>query len=112
MVKALDDIPARSSVPTFSGKFSIASPPRNAYLIFVAVKSPAGLSLPMVKKGKKPISIGPQFYTLLALTDTIVAELRWGKKKNSRLAKIAPPLTTGSRLIRKRLSGKLKIERL
>jgi hypothetical protein len=65
----------------------------------------------MVKKEKKPISIGPQFYTLLALTDTIVAELRWGKKKN-RLAKIAAPLSTESRPVRARLSGKLKIERL
>jgi hypothetical protein len=65
----------------------------------------------MVKKEKKPISIGPQFYTLLALTDTIVAELRWGKKKN-RLAKIPAPLSTESRPVRTRLSGKLKIERL
>jgi hypothetical protein len=81
-------------------------------LIFVAEKTPAGLSLAMAKKEKKPISIGPQFYTLLALTDTIVAELRWGKKKNNRVAKIADPLTLEPRLMRKRLSGKLKIERL
>lgn len=66
----------------------------------------------MGKKEKKPISIGPQFYTLLSVTDTIVAELRWGKKKNNRLAKVADPLTAEPRLIRKRLSGKLKIERL
>ena len=65
----------------------------------------------MVKKDKKPISIGPQFYTLQAINETIVAELRWGKKKK-RLAKIGAPLTTEPRLIRKRLSGKLKIERL
>lgn len=77
-----------------------------------AVKTSAGLSLVMVKKEKKPISIGPQFYTLLALTDTIVAELRWGKKKNNRLAKIGDPLAAEPRLIKKRLSGKLKIERL
>jgi hypothetical protein len=64
----------------------------------------------MVKE-KKPISIGPQFYTLLAFTDTIVAELRWGKKKN-RLAKNAAPVTAEPSLVRKRLSGKLKIERL
>jgi hypothetical protein len=64
----------------------------------------------MVKE-RKPISIGPQFYTLLALTDTIVAELRWGKKKN-RLAKNTTPLTPQPRLVRKCLSGKLKIERL
>jgi hypothetical protein len=81
-------------------------------LIFVAVKTPAGLSLAMVKKEKKPISIGPQFYTLLALTDTIVAELRWGMKKNNRSAKVADPLMAAPRGIRKRLSGKLKIERL
>jgi hypothetical protein len=68
--------------------------------------------LAMVKKEKKPLSIGPQFYTLLALTETIVAELRWGKKKNNRLARSAPALTAEPRLIRKRLSGKLKIERL
>jgi hypothetical protein len=66
----------------------------------------------MAKKEKKPISIGPQFYTLLALTDTIVAELRWGKKKNNRVAKIADPLILEPRQMRKRLSGKLKIERL
>jgi len=42
----------------------------------------------MVKKQKKPISMGPQFYTLLALTDTIVGELRWGMKKKRRSAKV------------------------
>ena len=66
----------------------------------------------MVKKEKKPISIGPQFYTLLALTDTIVAELRWGMKKNQRSAKVADQLTAEPRQAKKRLSGKLKIERL
>jgi hypothetical protein len=66
----------------------------------------------MSRKEKKLISIGPQFYTLLSLTDTIVAELRWGKKKNNRLAKVPDPLTAEPRLIRKRLSGKLKTERL
>jgi hypothetical protein len=81
-------------------------------VIFLAVKTPPGLSLAMVKKEKKPLSIGPQFYTLLALTETIVAELRWGKKKNNRSARSAPALTAEPRLIRKRLSGKLKIERL
>ena len=85
---------------------------RTVCLILVAAKTPAGLSLAMVKKEKKPISIGPQFYTLLALTDTIVAELRWGMKKNHRSAKIAIPLVAEPRRIRKRLSGKLKIERL
>jgi hypothetical protein len=66
----------------------------------------------MVTKEKKPISIGPQFYTLLALTDTIVAELRWSMKKRRRTGKIADPLPAEPRQIRKRLSGKLKIERL
>jgi hypothetical protein len=66
----------------------------------------------MLKKEKKPISIGPQFYTLLALTDTIVTELRWGMKKNSRSAKITDPSSAETRPIRKRLTGKLKIERL
>jgi hypothetical protein len=66
----------------------------------------------MVKKQKKPISMGPQFYTLLALTDTIVAELRWGMKKKRRSTKLADPLVAEPRQLRKRLSGKLKIERL
>jgi hypothetical protein len=66
----------------------------------------------MVKKEKKPISIGPQFYTLLALTDTIVAELRWGMKKQHRSTKVADRLIAEPREIKKRLSGKLKIERL
>jgi len=66
----------------------------------------------MVKKEKRPISIGPQFYTLLALTDTIVAELRWSMKKRRRAGKIADPVGAEPRQIRKRLSGKLKIERL
>ena len=66
----------------------------------------------MVKKPTKPISMGPQFYTLLALTDTIVGELRWGMKKKRRSAKVADPLIAEPRQLRKRLSGKLKIERL
>jgi hypothetical protein len=66
----------------------------------------------MAKNEKKPSLIGPQFYTLLALTDTIVSELRWGKKRINRLAKIGGLVTAEPRLIRKRLSGKLKIERL
>jgi hypothetical protein len=87
-------------------------PEKHAANFCVAVKTPAGLSLAMVKKENKPISIGPQFYTLLALTDTIVAELRWGKKKNNRPAKIGAPLMAEPRRMRKRLSGKLKIGRL
>jgi hypothetical protein len=90
-------------MPLFSGTTRV---------IFLAVKTPPGLSLAMVKKEKKPISIGPQFYTLLALTDTIVAELRWGMKKNHRLAKVADRLIAEPRQTKKRLSGKLKIERL
>ena len=66
----------------------------------------------MVKKEKKPISIGPQFYTLLALTNTIVAELRWGVKKSRRSAKLADSLVAEPRHVRRRVSGKLKIERL
>lgn len=66
----------------------------------------------MFKKEKKPISIGPQFYTLLALTDTIVAELRWGMKKSRRLAKIADPSVEEPHQVKRRLSGKLKVERL
>jgi hypothetical protein len=66
----------------------------------------------MLKKDKRLISIGPQFYMLLALTDTIVAELRWGKKKSRRSEKMADRLVEEPRQIRRRLSGKLKIERL
>jgi hypothetical protein len=66
----------------------------------------------MLKKDKRLISIGPQFYTLLALTDTIITELRWGRKKNRRSEKMADRLVEEPRRIRRRLSGKLKIERL
>jgi hypothetical protein len=66
----------------------------------------------MLKKDKRLISIGPQFYMLLALTDTIVAELCWGKKKSRRSEKMADRLVEEPRQIRRRLSGKLKIERL
>lgn len=66
----------------------------------------------MLKKEKRLISIGPQFYTLLALTDTIVAELRWGIKKSRRSEKMADRLVEEPRQIKRRLSGKLKIERL
>ena len=33
------------------------------------------------KKEKSLISIGPQFHTLFALTEALVAELGWAKKK-------------------------------
>jgi len=66
----------------------------------------------MGKKQKKAISMGPQFYTLLALTDTIVSELRWGMKKKRRALKVTDPLIAQPRQLKKRLSGKLKIERL
>jgi hypothetical protein len=61
----------------------------------------------MLKKDKRLISIGPQFYMLL--TDTIVAELCWGKKKSRRSEKMADRLVEEPRQIRRRLSGKLKI---
>jgi hypothetical protein len=79
---------------------------------FSSVKTPAGLSWRMVKKEKKPISIGPQFYTLLALTNTIVAELRWGVKRSRRPAKLADSLVGETHHVKRRLTGKLKIERL
>jgi hypothetical protein len=66
----------------------------------------------MPKKEKNSISIGPQFYTLLALTESIVAELRWGVKKGRRSGKIPERLLEEPRDVRKRLTGKLKIERL
>jgi hypothetical protein len=66
----------------------------------------------MPKKEKSLICIGPQFYTLLALTDTIVAELRWGIKRKRRSGKAADRLVAEPRHVRRRLSGNLKIERL
>jgi hypothetical protein len=66
----------------------------------------------MRKNEKSSNSIGPQFYTLLALTETIVAELRWGVKKGRRLGKTSERLVEEPRHVRRRLTGKLKIERL
>lgn len=68
----------------------------------------------MGKNEKSLISIGPQFYTLLALTETIVAELRWGAKKGRRSSKVPERLRLleQPRHVRRRLTGKLKIERL
>jgi len=66
----------------------------------------------MPKNEKSLLSIGPQFYTLLALTETLVTELRWGVKKNRRSSKMSERLTEQPRPIRRRLTGKLKIERL
>lgn len=66
----------------------------------------------MRKNEKSSIAIGPQFYTLLALTETIVAELRWGAKKGRRSGKASERLVEEPRHIRRRLTGKLKIERL
>jgi hypothetical protein len=66
----------------------------------------------MSKNEKSPISIGPQFYTLLALTETIVTELRWGLKKGRRSGKTSERLVEQPRHIKRRLSGKLKMERL
>ena len=48
-------------------------------------------------KRKNLVSIGPQFHTLLALTDALVAELHWGMKKNRRTQKIADPLIAEAR---------------
>lgn len=70
------------------------------------------VSYVMAKKEKSLISIGPQFYTLLALTETIVTELRWGMKKSRRSGKIPVSRVDEPRQVRKRVSGKLKIERL
>jgi hypothetical protein len=66
----------------------------------------------MRKNEKSSIAIGPQFYTLLALTETIVAELRWGAKKGRRSSKVPERLLEQPRHVRRRLTGKLKIERL
>ena len=76
------------------------------------VKALGGVSWRMRKKEKNPISIGPQFYTLLALTETIVTELRWGRKQGRRSGKTSERLVEQPRHIRRRLTGKLKIERL
>ena len=85
---------------------------RNRRLILSWVKALGGVSWRMRKKEKNPISIGPQFYTLLALTETIVTELRWGRKQGRRSGKTSERLVEQPRHIRRRLTGKLKIERL
>jgi hypothetical protein len=66
----------------------------------------------MPKKEKSVISKGPQFHTFLALTGALVAELHWEMKKNRRTRKIADPLIADSPETKRRLSGKLKVERL
>jgi hypothetical protein len=66
----------------------------------------------MPKKEKSLISKGPQFHTLLALTGALVAELHWGMKKNRGTRKIADPLIAEAHGTKRRLSGKLKVERL
>jgi hypothetical protein len=66
----------------------------------------------MPKKQKSSTFIGPQFYTLLALTETIVAELRWGAKKGRQSGKRSEQLVEEARHVKRRLTGKLKIERL
>ncbi len=66
----------------------------------------------MPKKEKNLISTGLQFHTLLALTGALVSELHWEMKKNRRTRKIADPLIAGARETKRRLSGKLKVERL
>ena len=66
----------------------------------------------MPKKEKSLIARGPQFYTLFAITEALVTELRWGKKTNRRTRNVAESLITEAYGIKKRLSGKLKVERL
>jgi hypothetical protein len=66
----------------------------------------------MPKKEKNLISIGPQSHTLLALTGALVSELHWGMKKNRRTRKIADPLIAEALDTKRRLTGKLKVERL
>ena len=66
----------------------------------------------MRKNEKSLLSIGPQFYTLLALTETLVTELRWGVRKSRRSSKTSERLVEQRRPVRRRLTGKLKIERL
>jgi hypothetical protein len=85
---------------------------QNRRVILSWVKALGGVSWRMRKNEKSPISIGPQFYTLLALTETIVTELRWGLKKGRRSGKTSERLVEQPRHIRRRLTGKLKMERL
>jgi hypothetical protein len=66
----------------------------------------------MPKKEKKLISKGVQFHTFVALTGALVAEPHWGMKKNRRTRKIADPLIAEAHGTKRRLSGKLKVERL
>jgi hypothetical protein len=66
----------------------------------------------MPKQEKSLISVSPQFHTLLALTGALVAELRGAKKKNRRTQNTAESLITEARASKRRLSGKLKVERL
>jgi hypothetical protein len=63
-------------------------------------------------KEKSLISKGPQFHTFLALTGALVAELHWEMKKIRRSRKIADPVIADPRDTKRRLSGKLKVERL
>jgi hypothetical protein len=72
----------------------------------------ARVSWRMPKKEKSLISKGPQFHTFLALTEALVAELHWGMKKTRRTRKIADPLIAEAHGTKRRLSGKLKVERL
>jgi hypothetical protein len=66
----------------------------------------------MPKKEKSLITKGPQFHTFLALTGALVAELHWGMKKNRRTRKMADRLVADALDTKRRLSGKLKVERL
>jgi hypothetical protein len=72
----------------------------------------ARVSWRIPKKEKSLISKGPQFHTFLALTGALVAELHWGMKKTRRTRKIADPLIAEAHGTKRRLNGKLKVERL
>jgi hypothetical protein len=67
----------------------------------------------MSKKEKSLISVGyPQFNTFLAVTGALVAEQSWRRKKNRPTQNVAESLSAEAPGTKKRLSGKLKVERL
>jgi hypothetical protein len=65
-----------------------------------------------VKKEGRLISVGPQFHTLLAATGALIAELRRGRKKNRLTQNVAGSLSAEAAGTKRRMSGKLKVERL
>ena len=66
----------------------------------------------MPKKEKSLISVGAQFKTLRAFTGALIAELSWRKKKNRSTQNVAKSLIAEAPLSKKRLSGRLKVERI